>query len=119
LSGLGIVTLLPHMISMFSTEVHKCLIQAQMFAFRSNSCQIYQFIRETLSFLAFHPCMNNLSEKEGSEHEVVTSKIICIGNAKDSLESYLFLFGCKQDDFPIKYLGLPIHFKKMILFIGT
>jgi hypothetical protein len=41
------------------------------------------------------------------------SKIICIGNAKDSLESYLFLFGCKQDDFPIKYLGLPIHFKKL------
>jgi hypothetical protein len=41
------------------------------------------------------------------------SEIICVGNAQDSLESYLELFGCKQGDFPIKYLGLPIHFKKL------
>ncbi|WVZ79237.1 hypothetical protein U9M48_026841 [Paspalum notatum var. saurae] len=41
------------------------------------------------------------------------SEILCFGNARDSLESYLELFGCKQGDFPIKYLGMPIHFKKL------
>jgi hypothetical protein len=41
------------------------------------------------------------------------SEIICIGNAQDSLESYLELFGCKHEDFPLKYLVLPIHFKKL------
>ncbi|WVZ64075.1 hypothetical protein U9M48_013645, partial [Paspalum notatum var. saurae] len=41
------------------------------------------------------------------------SELLCFGNAQDSLESYLELFGCKHGDFPIKYLSLPIHFKKL------
>jgi hypothetical protein len=41
------------------------------------------------------------------------SEVLCFGDAQDSLESYLELFGCKHGDFPLKYLGLPIHFKKL------
>jgi hypothetical protein len=41
------------------------------------------------------------------------SELLCFGNAHDSLETYLELFRCKQGDFPIKYLGLSIHFKRL------
>jgi hypothetical protein len=41
------------------------------------------------------------------------SEVLCFGDAQDSLGSYLELFGCKHGNFPLKYLGLPIHFKKL------
>jgi hypothetical protein len=41
------------------------------------------------------------------------SEVLCFGDAQDSLESYLELFGYKYEYFPLKYLGLPIHFKKL------
>src|SRR5438132_1191159 len=41
------------------------------------------------------------------------SELFCFGDTQDSLETYMDLFGCKQGDLPIKYLGIPIHFKKL------
>jgi len=41
------------------------------------------------------------------------SELICFGDAQDSLEAYMDLFGCKQGTLPIKYLGIPIHYKKL------
>src|SRR5438105_9347258 len=41
------------------------------------------------------------------------SELICFGDAQDSLEAYMDLFGCKQGNLPIKYLGIPIHYKKL------
>ena len=41
------------------------------------------------------------------------SELICFGDAQDSLNSYLDLFGCKHGDLPLKYLGIPIHYKKL------
>jgi len=41
------------------------------------------------------------------------SELICFGDAHDSLEAYMDLFACKQGTLSIKYLGIPIHYKKL------
>ena len=41
------------------------------------------------------------------------SELFCFGNAQDHLDQYVELFGCKSGDFPIRYLGIPIHFRKL------
>src|SRR6266540_1202229 len=41
------------------------------------------------------------------------SEIFCFGNAKESSEAYTELFGCKQGNFPLKYLGIPLHTRKL------
>ena len=41
------------------------------------------------------------------------SELFYFGDAQESLETYMDLFGCKQGDLPIKYLGIPIHYKKL------
>jgi hypothetical protein len=39
------------------------------------------------------------------------SELLCFGEAQSSLQQYLDLFCCKDGDLPLRYLGLPIHFK--------
>jgi hypothetical protein len=41
------------------------------------------------------------------------SEIFCFGEAKDSIAQNTELFGCNDGDFPLKYLGIPIHFRKL------
>jgi hypothetical protein len=41
------------------------------------------------------------------------SELICFGDAQDSLDQYMEIFGYKQGDLPLRYLGIPIHFKKL------
>jgi hypothetical protein len=39
------------------------------------------------------------------------AEIYCFGAAKDFEESYRKIFGCESGFFPLKYLGIPIHFR--------
>ena len=41
------------------------------------------------------------------------SKIFCFGEAKNYESLYMELFGCKPGSFPIRYLGIPIHYRKL------
>ena len=41
------------------------------------------------------------------------SEVFCFGKAKDHEEFYSQLFGCVIGKFPFRYLGLPMHFKKL------
>jgi hypothetical protein len=41
------------------------------------------------------------------------SELFCFGEAKDAEEEYRLLFGCDLGKFPFKYLGIPIHFRKL------
>ncbi|WVZ88936.1 LOW QUALITY PROTEIN: hypothetical protein U9M48_035403, partial [Paspalum notatum var. saurae] len=41
------------------------------------------------------------------------SELFCFGDAQDKVELYIELFGCKARNFPINYLGIPIHFRKL------
>ena len=42
------------------------------------------------------------------------SEIFCFGNAKDMQEEYRHIFGCEIGALPFKYLGIPIHYRKLL-----
>lgn len=41
------------------------------------------------------------------------SEMFCFGKAKEVEKDYTTLFGCKMGTFPFRYLGLPMHFKRL------
>jgi len=41
------------------------------------------------------------------------SEIFCFGEAKDCENQYMELFGCNPGAFPIRYLGIPIHYRRL------
>lgn len=41
------------------------------------------------------------------------SELFCFGQAKNYYDQYSNIFGCKLGAFPVKYLGIPIHFRKL------
>jgi hypothetical protein len=42
------------------------------------------------------------------------SEIFCFGEAKYSIAHYTELFNCSDGEFPVKYLRIPIHFRKLL-----
>ena len=42
------------------------------------------------------------------------SEIFCFGTAKDMQEQYRHIFGCEVGNLPFKYLGIPIHYRKLL-----
>jgi hypothetical protein len=38
----------------------------------------------------------------------------CFGNAKDLSKDYVELFGCKEGNFPFRYLDIPMHYRKIM-----
>jgi hypothetical protein len=43
------------------------------------------------------------------------SELFCFSEAQDSAADYAELFGCGQGQFPIRYLGIPIHYQRLTL----
>jgi hypothetical protein len=41
------------------------------------------------------------------------SEIFCFGNANDHELQYEELFGCKTSSYPFRYLGIPMHYRKL------
>ena len=41
------------------------------------------------------------------------SEIFYFGEAKDYKNQYMELFGCNPGAFPIRYLGIPIHYRRL------
>ena len=41
------------------------------------------------------------------------SEIFCFGEAKNYENHYIELFGCNSGNFPIRYLGIPIRYRKL------
>ena len=41
------------------------------------------------------------------------SELFCFGKAQENASLYAELFGCTQGQFPISYLGIPIHFRRL------
>ncbi|WVZ53559.1 hypothetical protein U9M48_004482, partial [Paspalum notatum var. saurae] len=41
------------------------------------------------------------------------SEIFCVGQAKECENAYSEVFGCKSGSFPFRYLGLPMHYRKL------
>jgi hypothetical protein len=42
------------------------------------------------------------------------SEIFCFGKAKDIQQDYRQIFGCEVGSLPFKYLGIPIHYRKLL-----
>jgi hypothetical protein len=40
-------------------------------------------------------------------------QIFCFGKAKDVEDQYRNIFGCESGTLPFKYLGIPIHFRRL------
>jgi hypothetical protein len=43
------------------------------------------------------------------------SELFCFGDAQETATSYAELFGCGQGQFPIRYLGIPIHYRRLTI----
>jgi hypothetical protein len=43
------------------------------------------------------------------------SELFRFGEAQDSAAAYANLFGCGQGQFPISYLGIPIHYQQLTM----
>ena len=41
------------------------------------------------------------------------SEIFCFGAAQEYLPQYTELVGCNQGAFPMRYLGIPIHYRRL------
>jgi len=41
------------------------------------------------------------------------SEVFLFGEAKSCKKEYVQLFGCKEGEFPFKYLGIPMHHRKI------
>ena len=41
------------------------------------------------------------------------SELFCFGEAQDLSAEYAELFGCEHGQFPIRYLGIPIHYRRL------
>jgi hypothetical protein len=41
------------------------------------------------------------------------SELFCFGEAQEARDQYAEIFGCRSGDFPLKYLGIPIHYRKL------
>jgi hypothetical protein len=41
------------------------------------------------------------------------SEVYCFGEAKTQEHQYAQLFGCRKGDYPFRYLGLPMHYRKL------
>jgi hypothetical protein len=42
------------------------------------------------------------------------SEIFCFEKAKDEEEQYKQIFGCKAGSLPFNYLGIPIHYRRLL-----
>lgn len=41
------------------------------------------------------------------------SELFCFGHAQECQEQYSNIFGCRLGVFPVRYLGIPMHFRKL------
>jgi hypothetical protein len=41
------------------------------------------------------------------------SELFCFGQAQQFVEQYTYMFGCQEGSFPLKYLEILIHFRKL------
>jgi len=55
----------------------------------------------------------NFEQLSGLKINFHKSKIFCFGEAKEFEDQYMGLFGCNTGAFPMRYLGIPIHYKKL------
>jgi hypothetical protein len=57
--------------------------------------------------------LSALEQLSGLKFNFHKSEIFCFGQAKDYELQYEQLFGCKKGPYPFKYLGIPMHLRRL------
>jgi hypothetical protein len=60
-----------------------------------------------------HVILSFFEQLSGLKINYHKSEIYCFGQAKEAENEYKNLFGCEVGSFPLKYLGIPIHYLKL------
>ena len=72
---------------------------------------ILQYADDTIIFMEL--ILSLFEQLSGLKIIFHKSEIYCFGQAKTAESQYRQLFGCEIGAFPFKYLGIPIHFRKL------
>jgi hypothetical protein len=84
---------------------------------------IFQYADDTILFMEHDPekavnmklilCLfEHLSGLKINFHK---SELFCFGQAKEYQDEYKEIFGCAIGALPFKYLGIPIHYRKLLI----
>jgi hypothetical protein len=82
---------------------------------------ILQYADDTILFLEDDPVkakgmklvLGAFEKLSGLKINFHKSEIFCFGETKNKTEEYVRLFGCKEEDFPFRYLGIPMSPRKL------
>lgn len=69
-------------------------------------------ISNKLNFLKLLLCV--FEQLSGLKINFHKSELFCFGQAKECEDQYTQLFGCGVGSFPFRYLGIPIHYRKLM-----
>jgi hypothetical protein len=81
---------------------------------------ILQYADDTILFME-HEAQNlklilaAFEQLSGLKINFHKSELFCFGEAQDEVNAYTDLFGCGQGQFPMRYLGIMIHYMRQTL----
>jgi hypothetical protein len=86
-----------------------------------DALSILQYADDTILFLEDDPVkakgmklvLSAFEKLSGLKINFHKSEIFCFGETKNKTEEYVRLFGCKEEDFPFRYLGIPMSPKRL------
>jgi hypothetical protein len=82
---------------------------------------ILQYTDDTMIFMDhdlvkaenIKPLLLAFEQVSGLKINYHKSEVFCFGQARDEEPHYIDLFRCKRGEFPFKYLGIPMHVRKL------
>jgi hypothetical protein len=82
---------------------------------------ILQYVDDTIIFMA-HDLDKTQNMKlllcafeqvSGLKINFHKSELFCFGEAQEEVDYYVQILGCMTGEVPLKYLGIPIHYRKI------
>ena len=83
---------------------------------------ILQYVDDTILFLEndlqkavnMKLILSIFEQLSGLKINFYKSELFCFGKAKEVQEEYQTIFGCEVGTLPFRYLGIPIHYRKLL-----
>jgi hypothetical protein len=87
-----------------------------------NRLSILQYADDTIIFMDHNLeqaknmklLLSTFEQLSGLKINFRKSEMFCYGKAKDCSDVYSQIFGCESGSFPFRYLGIPMHHKKLL-----
>jgi hypothetical protein len=82
---------------------------------------ILQYVDDTILFMEhdiekaknLKLILSVFEQLSGLKINFLKSESYCFGEAKESMDQYIKLFGCEQGQFPMTYLGNLLHYRRL------